>query len=266
MNRSAAVALRAEGLYASLGSGAGRTAVLHGLSVAIAAGQWTSIVGPNGAGKSTLLKCLAGVLPCTGTVALWDQPLAKLPVRERARQLAWLGQNEASADDLTVWDVAMLGRLPHQAWLAPASAVDEAAVEQALRATQAWEWRGRALGQLSGGERQRVLLARALAVQAPVLLMDEPLANLDPPHQADWLAVVLGLVQRGHTVVSVLHEISMALHADRVVVMAQGRVLHHGASGDAATHQALIDVFDKRIAIHAIEGQWVALPCAGGPL
>ena len=73
-------------------------------------------------------------------------------------------------------------------------------------------------------------------------------------------------MQRGHTVVSVLHEISMALHADRVVVMAQGRVLHHGASGDAATHQALIDVFDKRIAIHAIEGQWVALPCAGGPL
>ena len=138
-------------------------------------------------------------------------------------------------------------------WRRPAPA-DEAAVEQALRATQAWDWRWRALGQLSGGERQRVLLARALAVQAPVLLMDEPLANLDPPHQADWLAVVQGLVQRGHTVVSVLHEISMALHADRVVVMAQGRVLHHGASGDAATHQALMDVFDQRIAIHAIEG------------
>ncbi len=261
MNRSACVALRAEGLYASLGSGVGRTAVLHGLSVAIAAGQWTSIVGPNGAGKSTLLKCLAGVLPCTGTVALWDQPLASLPVRERARQLAWLGQNETSADDLTVWDVAMLGRLPHQAWLAPASTADEAAVETALRATQAWDWRWRALGQLSGGERQRVLLARALAVQAPVLLMDEPLANLDPPHQADWLAVVQGLVQRGHTVVSALHEIGMALHADRVVVMAQGRVLHHGASGDAATHRALVDVFDQRIAIHSIEGQWVALPC-----
>ncbi len=262
MNPAASVALRTQNLHASLGSGAGRTAVLHGLSVEIAAGQWTSIVGPNGAGKSTLLKCLAGVLPCTGAVALWEQPLSSIAVRERARQLAWLGQNETSADDLTVWDVAMLGRLPHQAWLAPASAADEAAVEQALRATQAWEWRWRPLGQLSGGERQRVLLARALAVQAQVLLMDEPLANLDPPHQADWLAVVQGLVQRGHTVVSVLHEISMALHADRVVVMAQGRLLHHGASGDAATHQALVDVFDRRIAIHAIEGQWVALPCA----
>lgn len=262
MNPAASVALRAHELHASLGSGAGRAAVLHGLSVDIAARQWTSIVGPNGAGKSTLLKCLAGVLPCAGAVALWEQPLASVPVRERARQLAWLGQNETSADDLTVWDVAMLGRLPHQAWLAPASAADEAAVEQALRATQAWEWRWRPLGQLSGGERQRVLLARALAVQAKVLLMDEPLANLDPPHQADWLAVVQGLVQQGHTVVSVLHEISMALHADRVVVMAQGRLLHHGASGDAATHQALVDVFDRRIAIHAIEGQWVALPCA----
>lgn len=255
-----AIALRADNLHASLGTGPGRTAVLHGLSVAIAAGQWTSIVGPNGAGKSTLLKCLAGVLPCTGVVALGGQPLGRLSGRERARQLAWLGQNETSADDLTVWDVAMLGRLPHQAWLAPASAADEAAVEHALRATQAWDWRCRALGQLSGGERQRVLLARALAVQAPVLLMDEPLANLDPPHQADWLAVVRALVRQGHTVVSVLHEVGMALHADQVVVMAQGRILHHGASGDAATHQALVDVFDRRIAIHAVEGQWVALP------
>ena len=257
---TSAAALKADAVHASMGSGPCKTAVLHGLSLEIAAGQWTSIVGPNGAGKSTLLKTLAGVLPHTGTVSLWGKPLSAVPLRERARQMAWLGQNETSADDLTVWDVAMLGRLPHQAWLAAASAADEAAVEQALRATQAWEWRCRALGQLSGGERQRVLLARALAVQAQVLLMDEPLANLDPPHQADWLAVVQALVEQGNTVVSVLHEIGMALHADRVVVMANGRLLHHGASGDSATHQALVDVFDKRIAIHAIEGQWVALP------
>src|SRR5690606_8428424 len=104
-----------------------------------------------------------------------------------------------------------------------------AAVEQALRATQAWDWRHRALGQLSGGERQRVLLARLLAVQAQVLLMDEPLANLDPPHQADWLLLVRALVVQGTTVVSVLHEVSLALQADDMVVMAAGRVLHHGA-------------------------------------
>jgi iron complex transport system ATP-binding protein len=254
------IAVSADSIRASLGNGSEKAPVLHGVSLQIGAGQWTSIVGPNGAGKSTLLKCLAGVLPHSGQVSLLGQPLHSVPRRQRARQLAWLGQNETSADDLTVWDVAMLGRLPHQAWLAPASAADHAAVEQALRATQAWDWRHRALGQLSGGERQRVLLARALAVQAQVLLMDEPLANLDPPHQADWLAVVQALVAQGTTVVSVLHEISMALHADQVVVMAQGQVTHHGASVDAATHQALIDVFDGRIAIHRVDGQWVALP------
>jgi iron complex transport system ATP-binding protein len=256
------IAICASSIRASVGYGASKTQVLHDVLLDIAAGQWTSIVGPNGAGKSTLLKCLVGVLPHSGSVTLLGHDLRKLPSRDRARQLAWLGQNETSADDLTVWDVAMLGRLPHQAWLAPPSPADHAAVESALRATQAWEWRGRALGQLSGGERQRVLLARALAVQAQVLLMDEPLANLDPPHQADWLAVVQALTAQGTTVVSVLHEISMALHADTVVVMAQGRITHHGASADVTTHQALVEVFDRRIGIHSVEGQWVALPKA----
>jgi iron complex transport system ATP-binding protein len=153
----------------------------------------------------------------------------------------------------------MLGRLPHQEWLAAPSAADRAAVEQSLRATQAWEWRDRPLGQLSGGERQRVLLARALAVQAQVLLMDEPLANLDPPHQADWLQLVRGLVDAGRTVVSVLHEISIALRADEMVVMARGRVTHQGTCADAATHRALEAVFDERITIQSLSGHWLAL-------
>ena len=250
------VALDAQAISASLG----QVEVLHGIDLALAAGRWTSIVGPNGAGKSTLLKVLAGLLPHTGTVTLLGRSLSALPGRVRARQLAWLGQNEGTGDDLTVWDVAMLGRLPHQAWLAAPSAADLAAVERALRATQAWDWRARNLGQLSGGERQRVLLARALAVQAQVLLMDEPLANLDPPHQADWLAVVRGLIGQGTTVVSVLHEISFALHADQMVILDQGRITHQGDCADVATHWALEQVFDQRIAIHALGEQWVALP------
>ncbi|EGI76064.1 ABC transporter-like protein [Hylemonella gracilis ATCC 19624] len=250
-------ALSARGLRVSLGS----TEVLHAVDLDLSAGRWTSIVGPNGAGKSTLLKALAGLLPqARGEVRLMGTTLNDLPARARARRLAWLGQNESVTDDLPVHDVAMLGRLPHQAWLAPPSAADHAAVERALRSTQAWDWRERPLGQLSGGERQRVLLARALAVEAEVLLMDEPLANLDPPHQADWLVVVRALVARGGTVVSVLHELSMALQADALVVMAQGRVTHHGASGDSATHAALRDVFEHRITLHALQGQWVALP------
>ncbi len=249
-------ALRAEGIRAQLGT----TWVLDGLDVDIAAGRWTSIVGPNGAGKSTLLKVLAGLIGHQGVVHLQGQPMDQWPARERARQLAWLGQSEGAGDDLTVWDVALLGRLPHQVWLSKPSAQDRAAVEHALRQTQAWDWRDRTLGQLSGGERQRVLLARALSVQAPVLLMDEPLVNLDPPHQSDWLEMVRALVAKGTTVVSVLHEISMALHADHVVVMAQGRITHEGLCGDPASHRALEQVFDGRIAIRAVENQWVALP------
>nr|WP_279343630.1 ABC transporter ATP-binding protein [Variovorax terrae] len=238
----------------------GQAEVLHGIDLDLPAGRWSCIVGPNGAGKSTLLKALAGLLPHHGEVALLGQPLAALPARRRARQLAWLGQNEGSAEDLTAYDVAMLGRLPHQPWLAAPSAADRAAVERALRTTQAWDWRARPLGQLSGGERQRVLLARALAVEAEVLLMDEPLANLDPPHQADWLLTVRALVAEGRTVVSVLHESSLALQADEMVIMAAGRVVHQGACADAATHRALEAVFDQRLAVRRVDDHWVALP------
>ncbi|HEX5806904.1 MAG TPA: ABC transporter ATP-binding protein [Macromonas sp.] len=256
MNRSAIAAFSVRNLSAALGG----STILHGIDLELRAGAWTSIVGPNGAGKSTLLKVLAGLLPCQGEVVLLGQVLNHWPRGERARTLSWLGQNEASAEDLTVYDVAMLGRLPHQPWLTSASAADHDAVEQALRATQAWDWRARPLGALSGGERQRVLLARALAVQAQVLLMDEPLANLDPPHQADWLVLVRELVAAGKTVVSVLHEISIALHADDLVVLRDGRVAHHGVCAEPAAHRALEQVFDQRIAIHPLAGQWVALP------
>ncbi|QHI97045.1 ATP-binding cassette domain-containing protein [Xylophilus rhododendri] len=255
-------ALSARGLHARLG----RAEVLHGIALDLPAGCWTSIVGPNGAGKSTLLKLLAGLLPASaGKVELQGRALSDWPARERARQLAWLGQGEGAdggADDLSAWDVAMLGRLPHRPWLAPPGPADRAAVEQALRATHAWDWRDRPLGELSGGERQRVLLARALAVQARVLLMDEPLANLDPPHQSDWLALVRGLAAQGAAVVSVLHEIGFALHADHVVVLQAGRVLHAGAPHDAATHAALEAVFEHRIAIVPLEGGWAVVPRA----
>lgn len=249
------IALRANDLHVSL---LGQE-VLHGVDVSFAEGRWTSIVGPNGAGKSTLLKALAGLLPATGRIHLFDQELMTVDRKQRAQQISWLGQNETASDDMLVWDVAMLGRLPHQDWLASPNAHDHAVVETALRATQAWEWRLRSFGQLSGGERQRVLLARAMAVQAQVLLMDEPLANLDPPHQVDWLEQVRCLTSQNTTVISVLHEVGMALHADDMVVMQTGRVVHQGACADAATHRAVEAVFDNRMAIHSLEGQWVTL-------
>ncbi|QTD46825.1 ABC transporter ATP-binding protein [Ottowia testudinis] len=248
--------LQAQDVAARLGG----VPVLHGVSLELPAGQWLAVVGPNGAGKSTLLKCLAGLLPCAGAVRLHGQLLASLPGRTRARQMAWLGQNETAADDLTVWDVAMLGRLPHQGWLSNASDADRAAVEQALRSTQAWDWRARPLGELSGGERQRVLLARALATQADVLLLDEPLVNLDPPHQADWVALVRALTAGGSAVVSVLHELNVALMADALLIVKDGRVVHHGPCASPTTHRALQAAFDWRVGVYQVKDRWVVLP------
>jgi iron complex transport system ATP-binding protein len=244
----------------ALGLMLGQRAVLHGVDVRIPAGRWTCVVGPNGAGKSSLLKALAGLLPFSGEVRWLGQDLKNLDRRQRGLQLSWLGQGEATTLDLRVWDVAMLGRLPHQGWWGTPTAQDEQMCEAALKATQAWDWRERTLGELSGGERQRVLLARAMAANASIMLMDEPLANLDPPHQVDWLEQVHCLRAQGTTVVSVLHEIGMALHADELVVMAQGRITHQGSCADPATHRALESVFDDRLAVRELDGQWVALP------
>lgn len=249
-------AIRAQGLRVALG---GRD-VLAGLDLQVPAGAWTSIVGPNGAGKTTLLKALAGLLPAGGQVAWQGRDLDRLGARERAREVAWLGQGESGGEDLRAHDLVMLGRLPHLAWLASPSASDFAAVQEAMRRTGSWDWRDQPLGQLSGGERQRVLLARALAVQAPLLLMDEPLAHVDPPHQADWLLLVRAHVRAGGTALTVLHELNIALQADAMVILKSGRVVHHGACHEAATHRALEQVFEQRIAVQAVGSTWVALP------
>ncbi len=248
-------ALACRQLSVALGS---RT-VLHSLDLRIAAGRWTSIIGPNGAGKSSLLKTFAGLLPHAGDLQLQGRPLSHWQRHERARQMAWLGQGQEAAEELTVADLVGLGRLPHQGWQASFTTQDHQAVQRALLATDTLALQDRPVATLSGGERQRVLLARALAVEAPVLLLDEPLANLDPPHQASWLRLTRQLVAQGHTVVSVLHEVSMALQADDVVVLRDGRLVHHGAPAQADTREAVTAVFDQRLAIHAVDGQWVAL-------
>ncbi len=250
-------ALEAQALQVQRG---GRT-VISALDVSLPAGAWTAVVGPNGAGKTSLLLALAGLIPAQGAVRWLGQDPHSLGARGRGRTLAWLGQGEeGDAADLRALDVVMLGRLPHQGWLAAPSAPDAQAVQDAMRRTGCWDWRERPLGQLSGGERQRVLLARALAVQAPLLVMDEPLAHLDPPHQADWLDLVRAHVRGGGTVVTVLHELNMALQADRLVLIDQGQLRHQGACGDPATHRALEAVFGHRVAVHRVGESWVALP------
>lgn len=256
--------LEARNLSVALGAGRLRRQVLSGLNLKLPKGRWTCVLGPNGSGKSTLLKALAGVgADVHGDILLHGVPVAQMPARQRAQTVAWLaqGEPETTANDLSAYDVAMLGRLPHRGWLAALGPKDHAAVEQALRRTHAWDWRERPLGALSGGERQRVLLARLLAVQADVLLMDEPIANLDPQHQADWLLLVRELVGQGHTVVSVLHDVSLSLLADEVVLLRDGEVRYAGPSQSADARAAIESVFDHRLRmVRTEEGRWVAVP------
>ena len=248
--------LQAHGVSVSLGS----TKALQAVSFAVPPG-WTAIVGPNGAGKSTLLRVLVGLQRVdAGAVQLGGKPLAQWPLRERARQVAWLAQQGETSGELTVREVVHLGRLPALGLFTAPTAHDEARVDQALADAECTPWQQRRLHELSGGERQRVLLARALAVDAPLLLLDEPTTHLDPPHQVALVRLVQRQVRCGITVLSVLHDLSLALLADRLVVMAAGRIRAEGGRDDPALHAALIDVFDAAIRIVRIESRRVAIP------
>ncbi|MDE2397742.1 MAG: ABC transporter ATP-binding protein [Burkholderiales bacterium] len=247
--------LQARGLTLSLG---GRE-VLHGVDCRFERG-WTAVVGPNGAGKSTLLRALAGLLaPTQGEVRLEGRPLACWGLRERAARLAWMAQSGPASAELTVREVVALGRLPQLGLLGTPGPADTVAVDQALAETECESWQHRRLNELSGGERQRALLARLLATEAPVLLLDEPTTHLDAPHQVA-LARLFRRLAATRTVVSVLHDLPLALHADRLLVLRAGRVHAEGAHDDAALHAALVAAFDGAIRIVAGSGRAVALP------
>ncbi|HEY7371399.1 MAG TPA: ABC transporter ATP-binding protein [Polyangia bacterium] len=249
-------ALRAAGIRVSLGA----TRAVDDVTVDVQPG-WTAIVGPNGAGKSTLLRVLAGLqAPQAGEVRLDGQPLGDWTPRERGRRIAWLAQQAAATGDLTAREIVLLGRLPHVGLVASPSAADEAAADRAMEEAECTAWRDRRPHQLSGGERQRVLLARALAVEAPLLLLDEPTTHLDPPHQAALARLLRRRAAAGTTVVSVLHDLSLALVADRVVLMDNGRIRAEGAADDARLHAALVDTFEGAIRVERAGGRWIAFP------
>lgn len=239
--------------------------VVDDVSLALRGGQWVAIVGPNGAGKSTLLQLLAGLrVPDAGGVTLDGRALADWPPRERATRLAWLSQAGESEGDISARDVVALARLARHGLLGAPDAADAAAVDAAMAETACTAFAKRRLSELSGGERQRVLLARALAVGAPVLLLDEPTTHLDAPHQRALLRSLAARARDGMAVVAVLHDINLALTADRVLVLDAGRLVADGAPADAALRARLMAVFGGAFSVeqvHAAQGpRWVALP------
>jgi iron complex transport system ATP-binding protein len=245
-----APALQARALSVRLGE----REVLQGVDLDLCLG-WTAIVGPNGAGKSTLLRTLAGLqAPAAGEVRLQGRPIRRMAAAERARALAWLAQQGEVTGELTVRETVALGRIARLGLLGTPGPADGATVAQAMALTECTDWAQRRLRELSGGERQRVLLARALATEAPLLLLDEPTTHLDAPHQVALARLFARLARdpaQPRAVVSVLHDLPIALRADRVVVMARGQVLAAGAPHEAALQRALEAVFQGAIRIEA---------------
>ena len=214
---------------------AGRT-VLSDVSLSLSSGHLVALVGPNGAGKTTLLRALAGLLPSDGAIHIGGDALSSLPLRERAKRFAYLPQGHIVHWPLPARDIVALGRYPHGATdPARLSPKDTEAVLRAMQATDVWNSRERRVTELSGGERSRVALARVLAVEAPVILADEPTASLDPRHQIDVMKNLRTAADGGVLVIVVTHDLGLAARfADHVLVLSRGPPGVAGRAGGSA--------------------------------
>ncbi|WP_425145851.1 ABC transporter ATP-binding protein [Deinococcus sp.] len=236
------------------------------VSAEFAAGQLSAVIGPNGAGKSTLLRALLGLdTPAGGEVRLQGRPLASWSRRERARRLAYLAQGEALPDGAKVRDVVSLGRgaggwlgglLP----LGGPSQADEDAVTRALRRTDTVQFAERSVQALSGGERQRVSLARALAAEPEFLLLDEPTNHLDLGYVQDLMSALRAEAAGGMGVVAVLHDLTLAAQADRLLLLHQGRVLAQGTPDEVLTPANLHAAYGLHAEVLRHQGRLIVLP------
>ncbi|MBC2874189.1 MULTISPECIES: ABC transporter ATP-binding protein [Streptomyces] len=256
-----AVRLRAEGLTLAYGD----RPVVRDLDLDIPEGTVTAVVGPNGCGKSTLLRAFGRLMkPASGSVLLDGRPIHRVPTREVAGLVGLLPQSPVAPEGLSVADLVARGRHPHQTWYRRWSSDDEAAVEEALRATGTYDLAERTLDELSGGQRQRAWIAMALAQRTELLLLDEPTNHLDLAHQIEVLDLVRDLHRTtGRTVVVVLHDLSLAArYADRLVAMKEGRVAALGTPAEVLTEELVEDVFGVRARVRHDEeaGAPVVIP------
>jgi len=225
--------------------------LLHGVSLTAAPGEWIAIVGPNGAGKSTLLRAIAGLTPRQGAITIGGRDIGTLRPRERALLVAMVVQSPLVPVGATVADYVALGRTPHVPLFGVETTQDLDAVAAALRRLDLGPLAHRPIETLSGGERQRVLLARALAQDAPVLLLDEPTTALDVGHQHDVLELIDELRrERNLVVITSLHDLTLASqYADRVVLLDDGRVVADGRPSAVFTEALLAEVFGASVRV-----------------
>lgn len=213
--------------------------VLHDISLSVTAGEVIGLIGPNGAGKTTLMRACLGLVPHHG-----ESSLAQMPPRQRARAAAWMPQSHEIAWPVSVETLVALGRTPHLAPGQWASEADLAAVDRAMSRMDLQAFRHRSATQLSGGEQARVLIARALAQEAPLLMVDEPIAGLDPGHQIATMQAFAALAEEGCAVIVSLHDLGLAArHCTRLIVVDAGRIVADGPPQAVLTPALLRDSF-----------------------
>jgi len=234
----------------------GRAAVLHGVTLSLAAGEALALVGPNAAGKSTLLRTLAGLLrPTRGVVLLEKRPLQAWARGDMARAVALVTSEDEGPGTLAVEDRVALGRYPHRGPLRPLLEGDRAAVRRALQQTGIEPLARRRLGTLSAGERQLATLARGLAQEPRVLLLDEPAAHLDIGHQLRLFRVLDDVRTCGMAVLAVVHDLQRAAAwADRIVLLAGGRIVAEGAPDAVLASEQCARAFDVAVHGHPVPG------------
>jgi iron complex transport system ATP-binding protein len=227
-----------------------RAPVLRGVSCEVASGGWLALIGPNGAGKSTLIRAAAGLVPYQGRVLLGGADAAALSARDRARLVAYVPQEPVLPPDMTVAQYVLLGRTPYVGYLGAPGRRDRARADAALERLDVTRFAQRRLARMSGGERQRVVLARALASEPSVLLLDEPTSMLDVGHQQQVLELVDGLRKDGLTVLSTLHDLTAAgQYADALVLLHEGRVVASGPPPTVLTAGLIESVYAASVAV-----------------
>ncbi len=244
--------------------------VVDSFSERIDSGEWLGIVGPNGAGKSSLLRAAAGLLRFDGEVRVGDRALSPMADAERAQQVAYVAQDPLIPDDMCVFDYVLLGRTPYVGYFGAESATDREVVAEVIDRLRLGAFASRMLGSMSGGERQRAVLARALAQEAPVLLLDEPTSALDIGHQQQALELVTELREHaGLTVVSAMHDLTLAsTYTDRLVLLDEGATVAAGSAAEVLTAERLGEVFHVCVTVDVDpdDGTVIVVPRRGFPV
>ena len=249
--------------FASVTVRYGKREVVQSFRASVASGGWLGLIGPNGAGKSSLMRAAVGLVDFTGDVLVDGVSLSLRSRSRRAALLAYVPQNPLLPYDMTALEYVLLGRAPFVSYFGTESRHDRAMARDVLGRLDVSEFADRRLGELSGGEQQRLVIARALATEAPILLLDEPTSALDIGHQQQALELVARLRRdHGLTVVSAMHDLTLAgMYADHLALMHEGSVVAYGPAADVLRPETLAEFYGVRVTVHhEPDGTVVVIP------